>query len=745
MRRMFLAGLLVCLSSFLNARTLIIPPVERHQASFAIIVDDDTYRNCADALVAYRDAVEKDGLSVYIVSGRWDTPSEVREEILSLKTKEKYFEGVVLAGDIPIAMIRNAEHLTSSDKLNNTYKTYFNTSVASDRFYDDFDLKFKYIKKDSSEKLVHYYSLLPESPQRVEKDIYSARIKAPYDNKNKYALISSFLLKAARVKSQLNSLDHAMVYTGYGYHSESLTSWSDEQLALREELPQLFTRGGRLKKLNFNMRGDIKQYLLRELQQPETDMAIFHAHGELDIQQLTDYPAARTTSEQIEAVRFFLREKLRDASLEGEKIENTITRLVREYSVPESWFNGTFNDSIIVRDEYIKMDMNITADDIDAISPAARFIVFDQCYNGSFHREGYLAGAYLFNDKGSTVSAVANSATVLQDQWADEYLGVLSYGARAGQWHKMNNLLESNLFGDPTFRFTPQAGRDISLQMTILQENPEQWSQVLSESEHTNNTALKAIAHYHMFHIYREKYQDKLVELYKTEDSHILRLLALRFLAELNGPAFEEILGESINDPFEYIRRMSAVWMGKVGRREYLPLMAKALLYDESDRVIFDLKRSIVLIDPQQAYEECLRLIDEMPLSKDKKNEMRESYRLSILNSQKWLNDELLANIKSNKLRLNHRVNEIENFKIYNFIQALPELLRIASDKKQESQMRVAVLEALGYYSFAYNRHMIIETCDQILSDSAAPRDVKDEALRTKKRITEGFNNPLTS
>lgn len=736
--KMFL--LLSLMSSFISASVKIIDPVKKYQTSFAIIVDDVTFRRCTEAINAYRASVEEDGLSTYIVSGTWSSPSEVREELLKLFTKEKHFEGAVLVGDIPIAMIRNAQHLTSSDKLNTSYTSFFFTSVASDRFYDDFDLKFRYLKSEKDEKLCYYYSLLPDSPQKIQKDIYTARIKYVNDTDEKYDYISKFLLKAVSAKKEYNRLDNALVYTGYGYHSESITSWSDEQLALREEMPGLFERGGRLKKLNFNMRSDIKRYLLGELQNSSLDMAIIHAHGEYDRQQISDYPAVREAAGQIDAAKYFLREELRQAAFDGEPVEKTISALSQKYGIPESWFLSTFDDTLMRNDSVISSQMNITSGEMRNLKPSARFVLLDQCYNGAFQREDYMAGAYLFNE-GGVVAAAANSTTVLQDQWTDEYLGLLDFGLRVGQWHMMNNMLESQLFGDPTFHYSASDGGNLREEVATEKNNEQVW-QKMSRS---GVIALRALGSYKMFMLRKDGTEQLLLSQYRNENSYIMRLQALRFLAAVNGSVFEDVLAESINDPFEFIRRISAVWMGKVGKKEYIPLMAKGILYDESERVVFNLKRSIVLIDPEAAYAECIRLIDQMPESEIVKETMKTAYRGSILNSQKWLNDELLANIKSDKVRLNSKVSDVNNFKIYNFIQAMPVLLNMAADQKQDVRIRVAILETLGYYGFAHNRQLIIKTCDEIIGNSELPQELRDEALRTKKRISEGFNNPVTS
>ena len=97
------------------------------------------------------------------------------------------------------------------------------SSVPSDRFYDDFDLRFNFVGRDSSQTDLFYYSLAAQSPQHISCDIYTGRIKASDKRGDKYGEISRYLLKAAAAKSRHNPLDHIMSYCGSG--SFPTVSW----------------------------------------------------------------------------------------------------------------------------------------------------------------------------------------------------------------------------------------------------------------------------------------------------------------------------------------------------------------------------------------------------------------------------------------------------------------------------------------------------------------------------------------
>ena len=74
--------------------------------SFAVITDSATYEKCGEELKAYKQVLEEEGLGTWIVSADWASPDEVKAEILKLASGKPALEGIVLVGDVPIAMVR---------------------------------------------------------------------------------------------------------------------------------------------------------------------------------------------------------------------------------------------------------------------------------------------------------------------------------------------------------------------------------------------------------------------------------------------------------------------------------------------------------------------------------------------------------------------------------------------------------------------------------------------------------------
>ena len=118
MKKTIISALLLAVSLFAaKAEPQIEKPEVRSKNTFAIFVDAKTYQAIPEKIEAYKKAVENDGLGTYIISDDWQNPEQIKEHIASLCKGKSPLEGVVFIGDIPVAMIRDAQHLTSAFKM----------------------------------------------------------------------------------------------------------------------------------------------------------------------------------------------------------------------------------------------------------------------------------------------------------------------------------------------------------------------------------------------------------------------------------------------------------------------------------------------------------------------------------------------------------------------------------------------------------------------------------------------------
>ncbi|NUN07771.1 MAG: HEAT repeat domain-containing protein [Ignavibacteriaceae bacterium] len=723
----------------LNAQEIkIIKPAKSFKTSFAIVVDNKTFAQCETEVMAYKKSVEDDSLSAFILISDWQDPRIIRDELKKLYSGKPSLEGAVFVGDIPIPMIRNAQHMTSAFKLDEERYPWFRSACPSDRFYEDFDLIFNNLGRDTVNTLCHYYSLAPESPQRIHKEIYSGRIIPSGDAAGKYAAISRYLSKVVKQKKNPEPIDKAFIYTGHGYHSESLSSWADERILLSELFPQLFRGPGRFEYWNHTMSNDIKDIVMTRLQDPDLDLAIFHAHGSDDMQLLSSYPIPQNTQENIESVKLYLRSKVRSARDRKQDVAKTIEYFKSEFDVPDSWFEGAFVDSVIAADSVMNYRLDIYLQDIRSMKPAPKYIMFDQCFNASFHQNEYVAGEYVFGDNG-VINGEGNAVNCLQDKYADELIGLFNYSVRTGLRLREINNLETHIIGDPTFRFANKEGLNFNyLLRDELRKNEKLWRQ-LYKSQYP---VLRSLALRRLKEIKGNGFSDELLALYDKEQSFEARTTIVKMIGDINDKNFVPLLRKSVNDPYEFIRRKSAEFMGETGDTSLIRPMANQLINDESDRVSYQLRESMKFLDIEKSAEVFEQEMKKYPdYIRNKK--MLDAFKFSVERTKIWVYDELLVHLYSDTLKLRSRLSEARTFRNYKFHQVIPQIVKLVLDVNQPLELRVHCSEALGWFNLSNRRFEIMTALEPLVAKQDTPDKLRAELVRTLNRLRTGPNDVM--
>ena len=699
-------------------------PARAWPTSFAILVDLETYKAAGDALKAYKAAVEEDGLSAHLIADAWKSPEQVREVIALLHRAPPPLEGVALVGRIPVAMIRDAQHLTSAFKMNQKRYPFRRSSVPSDRFYEDLDLSFTFLKKDPENPTLFYYSLAPDSPQRIQKEIYSGRI-LPGQHVDP-ARLRAYLKKVVQRKKENRPLVRAMIYTGHGYNSSSMAAWQCMNHRFREQMPWLHRPGGRVRSLYHSESPDLKAAVLLEIQRPDLNLLVFHAHGSPDKQYLLGAPPLPSILSQVDAVKRYLRNRLRRAKRRKKDVDIEKAALVARWGVPEAWFEGAFDPKVEAKDEKKDEAKHIRVKDLKGISPAAEVVVFDECFNGRFIDEEYIAGAYVFGP-GGAVAAVANTVNILQDVWADEGLGLLGYGMRLGRYHRYRNHLESHIIGDPTFRFRPRPD-------TVPADLPTCKRLILDTRA---PAALRALAVRRLFGDPSRTRDSALKHLCLLDPVAGIRLAALKCLAAGRTSWLAEVLEKTVADPCEMIRRQTVRLMGDLGQPDHITLLLRAEALDDSRRVSFQARTALNRYPPKNILKVLADDAADLPAKAKEILKKRFSNRSRFLGSD-------LARLADRKATTKKRIQSIRTFRLYRLQEAVAGLTDLARDEKDEAAVRVVALEALGWYVFSARRPEILEAVKAVETSMDAPEAVRLEARKTRLRLEAGPNDPFT-
>lgn len=704
-----------CLGVTAYSQTVIKPDAKIDKTSFAVITDTPTWDACGSEIREYAAVLTEEGLPAFIVYDRWKSPEQVKKVIQGLYKKHN-LEGVVFVGDVPVAMVRKAQHLTSAFKMDEESYPFIESSVPSDRFYDDFDLKFDYLRQDSVNPSFFYYDLAIESPQQIRCDIYSGRIKGVGDEDH-HAQISRYLKKAVAEHREANKLDQFYSYTGEGSYSNSLTAWTPEMINLRQQMPGTFdspVAPGRARFMRYSFSDYPKEDVMKMLSRENLDLSIFHEHGVPSRQYLSGIPASEYMDQHVALIKEGLRSQARRART-PEDMER-LKEKCKKMGLDESWLAGYDSPELIKADSISDVKRGLVLEDIPGLAPNSRMVIFDACYNGDFREPDYIAGRYIMSP-GKCVVTFANTVNVLQDKQANELLGMLWLGARVGQWAQLTNILESHITGDPTYRFTPSVdGIDGAALLSEPYSADRELALLKSEYADVRSAALHRL--------WANDYPGLpalLVETFRTSPSPMERYTAMFLLEQLNGDEYRMILPEALDDTYEFIRRQAVARMGETGLDEYLPLLLKIYSDDNlSARITFNVERSMPSFSGK-ALEAALAGRTDAAAETLRKAQSR----------QVSDNETILDKNGSKKWRKLY-INSLRNTPIH---VTVPEYLALIDDPEEDEEIKLVMLDALAWYNLSYRRPEIMAACEKIMKQPKASKALKSAAERTYNRL----------
>ena len=723
----------------ITALSFFVVPVMVLANSFAIVIDRTTYSKAKDAVENYRKAVEHDGLKTYLIAAEWANPSQVRDSLKALYNRDKTLEGCVLVGDIPIAMIRNAQHMTTAFKMNEQTFPIRESSVPSDRFYDDLHLKFKYLSQDKEDSALYYYKLTEDSPQRLNPNFYSARIRYPEGKDgDKYQAIADFLNKAAKAKyAQPNKLDQVVSYNGASYNMDCLMVYMDEEKAYRENFPLAFQNGTGFKHWNFRMNHAMRNYLLSELKRDGIDVFMFHEHGAPDQQLVNGNEACQETSSRLASVKREIYSHTKKRAKKGESLDSLQQMFSVKFGLAAGFWDDYANAEYWKKDSIAHAESYISLPDLENIVSNPTFVMFDACYNGSFQDKDQIAGRYIFNP-GSTLVVQGNTRNVLQDRWTIEMIGLLSHGIRVGQYNKLVATLEGHLIGDPTVRFAPISANTVSTDILTKADNRKYWNR-LTKSKYPDiqSLALRMLADCD-FGLSEGNEKAKaatsamLLSTFRTSPFNTVRMEALKMLSRYGGEDFTEAVRLGLNDPYERIARSSADYAGRIGDVSLLPDIVRVLFEDEDRiRIQYQLNTSLFLFPKEKVIDEVHRYLSASNRM-DKKAEMEKA--VGSIADNFAFRDRGDSVIMDAKAKTDKRISAIRFLRNNPRTQSLDTYLAFLNDTSVPQNLRVLMAEALGWFDLSCRKADIRSFIRKMLVEGQ-PDELKEESLQTLERL----------
>ena len=698
-------------------------------STVAVVVDEVTYSKIKGAVDQYVEAISLPDRKGVLVVDKWHNPDGIRAELKKMYDND-CLEGAVFVGNIPIPMVRDAQHFATAFKRSQK-EDWFISSIPTDRFYDDFDLKFDYIKQDSAKTNLHYYSLRADSPQEINSDIYSARIKAPIDG-NEYKAIEAFLLKAVAAHKNPERMNKVFHFGGHGYNSEALQARIDEAVAFKEQFPFLNDYNGQLLYLDFSRDYYIKNRLMTILRDQDIDYAILHHHGAPDTQLLSGIPMSKKIETWVDLSRNYLRSQM-NRKKNRKDPEAAIERMSKQFGVPRAWLEDWNDPKMIEADSIHSANMDLYLDDMNNnFVTGPKVLVLDACFNGAFIYDDYIASRYLFNE-GTTMSVRANTVNTLQDIWTTELSGLYNLGVSTGDVYKGQLAIEQHLFGDPTFTFAPQTeilgGYNIARDVVFKKNDVKYWREILENPSKELAPEMRALAIKMLFKNDAIT-SSELLEIAKTSPYHNVRMEAFVTNRQIADENLTEALEIALQDSYEIVRRLAIATASKNGSSKLVPYLVKMIADPlTSQREDFHAGMGLRTFDAETVIAEMEKIRGNYSqwFTDDKFESFAKRMRASQASSGKDY-----AALLSPEVSAKEKMSVITGERNACDPRALDGIYYMIANGSEPEQLLAA--EVLGWYVYSYKKPEIIAKAKELYA-KAPEGAVKNELLKTINRL----------
>ncbi|MBQ9284849.1 MAG: hypothetical protein IJ209_00985 [Bacteroidaceae bacterium] len=699
---------------------------------FAIVIDPESHRQAAAEVADYAHALEDvQGFRVYLVEDTWGVPDSIRAELQRLhELKTDPIVGAVFVGDIPVAMVRDAQFLTSAFKMNQAMP-WRDSSVPSDRFYDDFGLRFRFLRRDTAECAhLFYYSLAAEGNQRLHPDIFTGRIR-PTDvaGTTRYEKLRAYLRKATAAKRNPEVFQSVFTYTGSGSVNESRVAHIAEQMSMHEHFPGLPQTSGAFSYMDYSDEPYVKRRLMNEMMRTDLSLGIMHHHGDFDTQYLTHHPKPSSIEQTMQYLLRGYRDRLRRAARYGQNVDSVRQVLIERDGLPQEWLADEPSPASNHLDSLLEDSLNLTLKDFAnyGYRPNCRFAIYDACYNAAFQNADCIANEYIFQP-GRTVAGMGGTVNVIQDKWPDRFIGLLAEGIMVGLIAQHQPELEMHIVGDPTFCFKAPGRTDLNA--LILHPAAKAWQRLLAKSSHPDIQcmALEKLAQSPALT------DARLLDIQRTASSGLVRLQAFYLLQRRGSPLLVDAIRAACNDGFELLQRMGVNAIQFSGHPALAGALARLLAQgNTSARVAFNAGEVVQFMPPADIVQAATLALDSVAANVTWPDDYRTTRLARIKSySERWEDD--IRALCEGRMSERRALVQADRMKIYLPPYLIPDVAAY-TERCGNPTLQQQLLSTLGWHRLAFTSASIAEVARRMSQDQNLPAEVRDEALKTLKRV----------
>ena len=222
----------------------------------------------------------------------------------------------------------------------------------------------------------------------------------------------------------------------------------------------------------------------------------------------------------------------------------------------------------------------------------------------------------------------------------------------------------------------------------------------------------------------------ELLEIFKTASENTVRLYAFMMLTTFKDDNFVESITLALNDSYEIVQRFGGVYAGKCGDERIIPALVSAISrVANGSRVDFQLRGALELF-PQ---DKILAEFEKQDPCKNYYDKDKEVARIKALFGR-YSNVIMEKELDTPNATVKEKINMMRNFRNKNLHTATDKMMQIFAEESDE-ELRCAIVEAFGWFNYSYKRSEIINFCEQVWASDAYSDKVRNEALKTAKRL----------
>ena len=227
-----------------------------------------------------------------------------------------------------------------------------------------------------------------------------------------------------------------------------------------------------------------------------------------------------------------------------------------------------------------------------------------------------------------------------------------------------------------------------------------------------------------------------LLRIYRESPYGVVRLEALMALSATPDNHFITAVTEASQDAYELVQRQAIRFIAKNGDRRLIPALIRlSIANNTSDRCNFNVMTALACFPKEDLLAEFDRHFDAPSVQYLDKNNLRGKIRNTIAHSADRLTTDIdkvvkgEASEKDRTFTIRALRNTLPHHKV-------PELLVYLQDCG-DGNTQILLLEALGWHTVSCHAADIAATALKMSEDASLPNTVRQEALKTYRRIHE--------